>query len=243
MPTTAPVPQKTFTLAPAGTHVARVYRFMNLGTRFQEFQGKTKDYPDTLITFTLELPNEMNEFEYEDKETGEKKQVSKPFVISREFTLSMGRKSNLRPFVEGIIGTSLSDEEAGNFDIEQLVGMACQATITHTKSKDGERTYANLTSVAPLMKGVEAPAAINAPVIQDVKTMSFDEIKDLPDFVRNKIVVSDEYKERFDPDEIKRKEDLQAEIDKRRGVTGEDTRDVPSDAYSEDEINPEDIPF
>ena len=63
MSTTAPVAQKTYAIAPAGTHVARIYRFMNMGTRLQEYQGQPKDYPDTLVSFTLELPNELNEFE------------------------------------------------------------------------------------------------------------------------------------------------------------------------------------
>lgn len=219
MPTTAPVATKTFTLTPAGTHVARVYGFLNLGTRLQEYQGQPKDYPDTLVRFTLELPLELNEFEYEDKDTGEKVKVSKPFVISREFTLSMGKKSNLRPFVEGIIGTSLTDAEAGAFDIETLVGMTCQATITHAKSKDGQNTYANLTSVAPLMKGINVPEPINEPKIQDVKTMTMEEINELPQFLQDKITISDEFKARFDEEEIARKKAIQDEIDARRGVS------------------------
>lgn len=241
MPTTAPVPTKTYTLAPAGTHVARVYGFLNMGTRVQEYQGKLKDYPDTLISFTLELPNEMNEFEIENKDTGEKEKVSKPFVISREFTLSMGRKSNLRPFVEGIIGTSLTDEEAGNFDIETLVGMTCQATVAHKKSKDGTKTYANLISVAPLMKGIDVPDPINEPRIQDVKTMELDEINNLPQFLQDKIRESDEFKARFDPEEIERKKAIQDEINARTGQSDEDTRPAPP--HTDEEINPEDIPF
>lgn len=197
MATKAPVATKTFAVAPAGTHVARVYRFMNLGTRLQEYQGVTKDYPDTLVTFTLELPNELNEFEYENKETGEKEKVSKPFVISREFTLSMGSKSNLRPFIEGIIGKKLSDEEAGEFDIESIIGKVCQATVTHAPSKDGTRTYANLTSVAPLMKGIEVPEVVNKPLVQDINLMTEEEIEALPQFLQTKIKISDEYKARF----------------------------------------------
>jgi hypothetical protein len=150
MPTKAPVPEgKVYPITPSGTHVARVYRFMNLGTRIQEYQGVPKAYPDTLVSFTLELPNELNEFTV-TKEDGTEEKVSKPFVISREFTLSMGSKSNLRPFVEGIIGVKLTDQEAGNFDIETLVGMPCLATVTHVRStKDPSKTYANLTSVSP----------------------------------------------------------------------------------------------
>ena len=238
MPTTAPVKNIVYALAPEGTHVARVYKFMNLGTRQQQYQGVDKAYPDTLVTFSLELPNEMNEFEVEDKDTGEKKQVSKPFVVSREFTLSMGKKSNLRPFVEGVIGTSLTDAEAGEFDVEELVGMVCQVTIVHAKGKkDPDKTYANIKSVAPLMKGIEAPEAINKSVVQDVSVMSLEEIEELPNFLKDKMRVSDEYKGRFDPEEIARKKSVQEGIDKARQGGG------TSPEYPEDEINPEDIPF
>jgi len=218
MSTVAPVKSnKSYPPAPAGTHVARVYKFMNLGKRLQQYKGVDKAHPDTLVTFTIELPNELNEFEYEDKDTGETKKVSKPFVVSQEFTLSMHKKSRLRPFVEGILGTTLTDEEAGAFDIEELVGMPCQVTIIHNKSADGEKTYANIKSVAPLMKGIEAPEAINEPVKLDVKTMTKEEIEALPDFLRNKIVISDEYKGRFDENEIARKARIQETIDERKG--------------------------
>lgn len=233
MPTTARVPQNTYPLAPAGTHVARVYRFMNLGTRFQEYQGVMKDYPDTLVTFTLELPNELNKFTVKN-EDGTEEEIEKPFVISREFTLSMGKKSNLRPFIEGIIGTTLTDEEAGNFDIETVVGMTCQATIVHKQSKsDPDRKYANLVSVAPLMKGIEAPAQINETQIQDVKTMTEEEIEKLPEFLRKKIKDSDEWKERFDPATQNKREEIREELEKRGVVQPKQS----------EEINPEEIPF
>ena len=67
------------------------------------------------------------------------------------------------------------------------------------------------------------------------ETMTIEEINELPQFIQDKITVSDEFKARFDPEEIQRKKDLQAEIDKRTGKTVEES--------TEDEINPEDIPF
>jgi hypothetical protein len=196
MPTKATAPTKTFTLTPAGTHVARVFKFMNLGTRYQEYKGEMKDYPDTLINISFELPNELNTFTVKN-EDGTEEKVEKPFAISREFTLSMGPKSNLRPIVEGIIGTPLTDEEAYAFDLESLVGMTCLVTIAHKKSKDGDRTFANLVSTAPLMKGMVAPEAFNKPVIQNVNDMTVEEIEALPEWLANKMKVSDEYKRKI----------------------------------------------
>lgn len=214
---------KAWPITPAGTHVARVFKFMNLGTRFQEYQGVMKEYPDTLINLSFELPNEINEYEVE--KDGVKEKVSKPFAISREFTLSMGSKSNLRPIVEGIIGVKLTDEEAKAFDIETLVGMACIVNITHTKSQDGQKTYANLVSTAPLMKGMTVPEAFNPLVIQDVSDMTVEEIDALPEWLGNKIKDSDEFKRKIGTI-----------------ITPNTGAAVKRPSY-EEMINPEDIPF
>ena len=233
MPTTAPKPEGgERVLAPAGTHIGRVYRFMNLGTRFQEYQGKTKDYPDTLINITWELPTELHEFT-KKSEDGTETTIEKPVVVSREFTLSMGSKSNLRPIVEGIIGATLKDEEAYNFDLEQLVGMASLVTISHKESQSNGKVYANVISTAPLVKGMEAPTPVNETEIFDVNTATQEEIEALPQFLKDKIYVSDEYKDRFDRATAEKRAEIQEEINKRRGVEPEQS----------EEINPEDIPF
>lgn len=195
MPTYASVaPKKDYPVVSSGTHVATVYKFMNLGTRFQEYQGVLKEYPDTLITLTFET-DEEHEFTYKN-EDGTEEKVMKPLVISKEFTLSMGAKSNLRPFVEGIIGAKLTDEEAGAFDLEDLVGRACLITVVHKTSAKGS-VYANITSASPLMKSMQAPVLVNPVVIFDVKTATKEEIEALPKFIQEKITISDEYKKRF----------------------------------------------
>jgi len=231
MATTAPVgSSRPKPQAPAGTHVARIYKFMNMGKRVQEYMGAPKAYPDTLVSFTVELPNELHEFEVENKETGEKELVSKPFVVSREFVLSMGPKSNLRPFVEGVIGVSLTDEEAGSFDIETLVGKPCLATIVHKEGKNGN-VYANLKSVSPLVKGMTCPDPINPSSFFDVKTASLEEINALPQFIQDKIKVSDEFQARFDPQEIERRQTIKENISQMVG------------SRKAEPVDAEDIPF
>jgi hypothetical protein len=189
-------PTKERVLVPQGTHVGRVWKIMNLGTRFQEYKGVRKEYPDTLINISWELPNEMHEFTFR-KEDGSEEKVTKPMSISREFTLSMGSKSNLRPIVEGIIGTALSDDEAYGFDVETLLGMASLVTVTHRMNHEG-KVYANLISTAPLLKGMEEPAAVNEPKILDVRKMTKEEIDALPEWLGDKMRESDEYKVRFE---------------------------------------------
>ena len=75
---------------------------IHIGTNAFEYMGEMKKSDKVRLTF--ELSNQGKVFK-----EGEQ---AKPFSISREFGLIMGQKSNLRPFVESFIGTSLSDEEA-----------------------------------------------------------------------------------------------------------------------------------
>lgn len=188
--------KKEYKLIPAGTHVATCYKFMNMGKRFQTFEGKTKEFADTLISFTFEIPGETDIFTFK-KEDGTTEEVEKPLVITREFTLSMGPKSNLRPFVEGMIGTNLADPEAYAFDLESLVGKSCLITIVHKPSKKTGQVYANISSASPLMKGMVAPEQVNKTQIFNVNTATKEEIDALPGWLKDKVTVSDEYKFRF----------------------------------------------
>ena len=207
MAMTPPKPKSTYEPVPAGTHVARLYQIIHLGTSSFEFKGETKQSDKVRLTF--ELPNELREFKEGEGQ--------KPMSISREFGFSMGKKSHLRPFVEGILGTALHDEEAYAFDIEKLLGEACLISVVHEPGKDGN-TYAAIASASALMRGMEAPAAINEAKVIDVNTATQEEIDALPEFIRNKMKASDEYKARF--------------------TDGADIQMEPKD-----NINPEDVPF
>ena len=227
--------KKEYPLISQGTHVGTIYKFMNLGTRYQECKGVLKDYPDTLISITFET-DEEHEFTFKKEDSTEEK-VTKPLVISKEFTLSMGAKSNLRPFVEGVIGVKLTDEEAAHFDLEDLLGRSCLVSIVHKESKDG-RVFANIAGTSPLMKNMQPPILVNNITLFDINTATLEEVEALPKFAKEKVIISDEYKRRF--------------------LAPEPTPEYASDAsklpeYPEhtvapsfekpEEINPEDIPF
>lgn len=200
MPITADKPNNSqeYELVPKGTHVARVYKVIYLGTQKIEWQGETKELKKVRLYW--ELPNEKKTYTTEDGE--EKEGV---LSISREFTLSMGGKANLRPIVEGIIGTALQDEEAYSFNMEELVGKACLIRITHKKNKAGDREYAIVESTSELMKGQECPKQVNDSVIINAGNITKEDLEKLPDYIKEKIESSPEFKNRgieYPSDEI-----------------------------------------
>jgi hypothetical protein len=189
-----------FELTPAGNHIARLYKIVNLGTidsGFQNEDGSPKLQPKIRLYF--ELPKKL--LTYTDKEG---KEVTKPFSISKEVTLSMfkGKQvAKLRDIVESVLGVTLKDEEADVFDVEDLLGRACMVQVAHETGKDGA-VYAKIATISSLPEGIEAPEAVNPKEVVDVNTSSQEEIGKLSEYLRVKIESSVEYKERFGSQEI-----------------------------------------
>jgi hypothetical protein len=178
---------------PAGTHVARLYQIVHIGTSHFEYQGQQKSSDKIRLTF--ELCNEKREFKEGEGE--------KPLSISREFGLSMGKKSHLRPFVENMLGVALQDTEAYNFDLEDLLGRDCLLNVVHTE-KNGN-TYADIKGATPLPKGMTAPEQVNPSKVYDVTTITVAELATLPQFLQDKITASDEWQARERNEEDKGK--------------------------------------
>ena len=73
-----------------GRYDAVCFEVVDLGTHIQEYQGKKTKARKCIIGF--EVPSEMMELEHEDKSKYEM-----PRVISRQLTISLSEKSNMRP--------------------------------------------------------------------------------------------------------------------------------------------------
>ncbi len=171
-------PSKPRVLPPAGTHMARVINIIYLGTVKGSFGDSYK------VRITWELPTETHVFK-----EGEE---AKPFSISRETTLSMGQKSNLRPIVEGVLGVSLKDEEAYAFDIDEILGKECLLTVVYDEGENG--TYANVGTVTKLVKGMVCPPAVNPLKILSYEKFDEKYFETLPSFIKEKMAKTPEYK-------------------------------------------------
>jgi len=165
----------------AGTHIATLYNFLFIGTIPDSYEGIARD--TAKIRLTWELPNELHVFKQENG--------PQPRVISEEYTLSFGEKSNLRKIVEGMMG-KMSDHDAEHFDVESLVGKSCLLNIIHKTNAKGN-TYARIASTSPLMKGMEKPAQVNPSRIQTYQNWDQEYFDKLPNFIKEKVMSSQEY--------------------------------------------------
>lgn len=172
--------------APAGNHVARLYQIAHIGTVPTVYMGEQQLTDQVRLTF--ELCNKRKVFKEGEPE--------KPLSISTFFlTYSMGKKANLTKLVEGMIGTTLDEEEAAMFDLDGILGEACLLNVVHTE-KAGS-TYANIKSASPLPEGITAPPIFNKPVFLDVNTMTLEDIEAQPDFIKDRMKSSEEFDKRF----------------------------------------------
>lgn len=175
---------------PAGNHVARCYGMIQIGTVEQEYMGEKKKLHKVMVDF--ELPLETAVFK-----EGEE---AKPFVISKDFTLSFNEKSTLRKMLESWRGKAFTDQEAANFDITKLVGAPCMLNIVHKASADGTKTYANITGITPIPKGLQCPEQINPTRVLAYDAWNQELFMTLPEWLADKISSTPEYKAKFSMD-------------------------------------------
>lgn len=81
----------------------------------------------------------------------------KRFVIYRRYNLSLNEKASLRKDLESWRGKPFTREEEMGFDVERLIGANCLLNVQHKPS--GDKVYANVVSIMPLVKGMPAMTA------------------------------------------------------------------------------------
>jgi len=177
-------------IIPSGNYVARCYSMIHVGTSEENIMGEYKTTNKVRITW--ELPTELRVF---NEEKGEQ-----PMVISQEFNLSMHEKSNLRKFLESWRGQGFSDDEAENFDITKLLGIPCMINIIHKLSTKSGNQYAIISNVSAIPKGMNCPPQINPTFEFNFEDkFSIEVLESFPDFIKDKIKASDEYKKLIAP--------------------------------------------
>ncbi len=172
----------SFDPVPAGSYPARCYSMIQIGTILENVMGVEKKMHKVRISW--ELPTELKVFK---EEKGEQ-----PYSLSKEFTLSMHEKATLRKFLESWRGKSFSEQEAEAFDITNLIGKPCMMSVKHKEAKNGN-TYAEIAGVNLMPKGMECPPQINQNQILSFDDWNEDLFQSLPDFIKDKIKLSDEY--------------------------------------------------
>jgi hypothetical protein len=161
---------------PAGTHVARCYGIIDLGTQYSEKFGRWANK----IMIQFELPADLTD-------------DGRPAIISKKYTLSLNDKASLRKDLESWLGRPVTaKEECEGFGLGSMLGAACLLSILH--GENAEKTYAYIAGVMSVPEGMVVPDAVNPVVLYDIDNGEDAVYARLPDWVKNLIQQSREFK-------------------------------------------------
>ena len=147
---------------PCGSHIARCYSLVDLGTQQHTFGQETWAQRDVRISW--ELPGELMAGLYNPDVKG------KPFAVHLTLKQSLHPKSRLRKILVGWRGRDFTKEEAASFDPKKLIGLACRVSLVQSQNGD----FINVDSVAPLGKAEKCPKKVNAAVFFSLEPAEFD---------------------------------------------------------------------
>jgi hypothetical protein len=134
---------QSHTPAPVGVHRAVCVDVLDKGIVEVTWQGKTKKQHKISIAWQID----------------ELRDDGKRFLVYKRYTLSLHEKAGLRKDLESWRGKAFTRDEEMGFDVESVVGSCCLLNVVHNTV--GEKTYANVDSVMPLMKGMPQLAVVD----------------------------------------------------------------------------------
>lgn len=165
-----------FPVATQGTHVCILSTIVDLGVQESRYGSQ----PKRELFLGFEVTDEFNEWSDRDGPRREPKRVS------TTVTASLTPKAKLREYVEGILGSRLSDAEVREFDVVGLVlGKPCLVNVVHNESNGN--TYANIGGITPLPKTMAAPEVHGQLIAYSPETHDAATWELLPKFLQEKI--------------------------------------------------------
>lgn len=141
MPIIARKPRSDYALCPEGLHHAVCVDVIDLGLVKTQFGEKEK----------VQLVWQIEDV---DVGTGQRYQVQK------RYTLSLHEKASLTKDLEGWRGRKFTKDELDGFDVENVLGKACQVQVEHELKENGS-IFANVKAVVSAPKGVPPLKPLN----------------------------------------------------------------------------------
>lgn len=168
-----------FEQPPAGTHVARCVKMIDIGTQRGEYQGKANSRRQVIIGF--ELPLEL---------LTEGAAAGKPFTVSRFYTASLSEKANLRKDLANWRGRDFTQQELLGFDSKNILDKGCMLSLT-----PNDKNKVRITAIMALPKGSVVPPRVNPLVYFSLEPGEFDlsVFDSLSDGIKKLVVLSPEY--------------------------------------------------
>jgi len=175
--------ESNYTPVPEGTYLAVCSMLIDLGEQVNETWNSSAR--KTMIGW--ELPDVKITIDGEEK----------PRLITKTYTLSLGKKANLRSDLAAWRGRDFTEEELKAFDLRNIVGTSCFINIIHRQSKNSEKVYANISSIMALPRGVPKGELSGYATVFDLDKDPIEKIDELPDWIAERIKSSETYMDKI----------------------------------------------
>ena len=175
-----------FVQVPAGMHLARCYRIIDLGTQKTSWNGVDKMSPKVLFQFEI----------HSEDDNGNPLLTTegKPLAISKQYTLSLNENAALRKDLQSWRGRAFTEDELKAFDLQNVLGQWCMLSVVHSQVQD--KIYANVDNVNPVpasIKKAGLPEGVNATVLFSIRSADMAVFETFTDNLKNKIKSSPEW--------------------------------------------------
>lgn len=180
--------ESRFTPVPAGMHLARCYRIIDLGTQSTEWQGQQKKNYKIMILWEVHGEDENGKALVTDR--------NEPMSISKNYTMSLGEMSRLRADLKAWRGRDFTQEELRGFQLKNVLGAWCMLNVVHAEGKD-DKVYANVSTVNPVpsaLRKAGLPEGVNPLTTFDLDNPDMALFDTFSNNLKAKIEASPEWK-------------------------------------------------
>lgn len=176
---------KNFKIVPVGSHLARCYRLVDLGTQAKEWKGQVNRMRQIMLGWEIHGDGEDGTPLLTDE--------GKPLALFKNYSFSFGENSNLRKDILSWLGPN---QDTSRFDLEKILGQWCMVNVVHREGQNG-KTYANVDKVTPVpfaLRKAGFPEGVNDIQLFRLAEPDWELYETFSNGLKAKIEMSPEYK-------------------------------------------------
>lgn len=144
------------------------------------------DVIDNGVCPTAYGPKRKVTIRWESQELSEK---GHRMTVQQRYTASLNEKARLRQDLEAWRGRAFTADELRKFDLENLIGANAMVNVVHRQDNQG-KTWGNVASLAPLMKGLPK-LAVSAEYIRQKDRSDTPEPDEVPHLRDEDVITAD----------------------------------------------------
>ena len=180
---------RTFKPVPAGTHLGRLYRVVDIGTQQGEWEGKITHQRKLIFYFEL--------FGEDDTGAPLTKDDGRPLIITKYYNATLDQRSTFRKDLQNWLKIDFDNfEEGERFQIKDILGKYAMVSVIQQtkKNKEIKSKLESLAAVPTMIMKSGLPEGVNDIFLFDLEKFDSDKFNSLSESIRTIISASPEYR-------------------------------------------------